>query len=76
MKNLNKKQKIITEKINSILEFLVEEQDWLNIAYECSLSDMEDIAGKLERILSILLEKNQKLYDFTDDFWSNLMELL
>ena len=76
MKELNNKQKIIAEKINSILELLNEEQDWLNIAYECSLSNMDDIGGKLERILCVLLEKNKKLYNFTEDFWCNLKELL
>ncbi len=76
MKELNNKQKIIVKNISSILEFLNEEQDWLSIAYECSLSDMDDVAGKLERILYVLLEKKQKIYNFTDKFWNDLYELL
>ena len=58
------------------MEYIQDENDWLEIAYSISTSETDNIEVKIEKILEIIIAKNKKLYEYSDNFWCNLHELL
>ncbi len=76
MEEFREKQIEIITRLNSTLEQIDEERVWIEIAHEISLSETEEIESKLERILEIIIDKNKNLYNYVDNFWSELRELI
>ncbi len=76
MKQFTEKQKEIIQRFNTILEYVNNVQDWLDIAYTCAVAEMENPKEKLEKILTVALKENEKLYNHTENLWCDFCNLL